>query len=334
MARSIALVTGASAGIGRAFAERLAAHGDDLVVVARDTTRLEVLAKELDATFGTKVEVLTADLTTGQGVAAVEARIVAEEHPVDLLVNNARVQRHSGSSHELPIAGEITEIGLDIVAVARLTHAGLEGMVRRGRGGVINVASIAAYQPTPGNATYRRDQGVRQQPQPGRARGVEGRARGSCARPVPGVHPVPVASRPRASSSSEVPDFLWREPAEVVDHTLAAFAKGRAVCVPGPLNRPPPASPRWSPRRSDARSPASSSAAPRSSAQGGAALRSVDPTGASAAARPGRHPLMCPRASASRSSTVPASRAWSSRSPRTRSGRRRRSRPRRPRDRS
>lgn len=234
MARSIALVTGASAGIGRAFAERLAARGDDLVVVARDGARLEALAKELDAAFGTGVEVIAADLTTGKGMAAVEARLVAEDRPVDLLVNNAGFGT-IGRFHELPVAGEITEIGLNVVAVARLTHAALEGMVRRGRGGVINVSSIAAYQPTPGNATY----GATKAFVSSLSQAVHEELKGSpvnCMVLCPGFTRTEFQQR-AGIDSSEVPDFLWQEPAEVVDHALAAFAKGRAVCVPGALNQ-------------------------------------------------------------------------------------------------
>ena len=126
--RPVALITGASAGIGRAFAETLAGRGYDLVAVARDTARLDALAKELDAAHGAAVEVLTADLSVGAGIAAVEARVVDEARPIDLLVNNAGFGT-VGRFHELPISREISEIGLNVVAVARLTHAALPGMV-------------------------------------------------------------------------------------------------------------------------------------------------------------------------------------------------------------
>src|SRR4051812_48807612 len=101
MSRPIALVTGASTGIGREFAEQLAARGYDLVVVARDTARLDALAKELDAQHGAAVEVLGADLAAGDGIARVEARVVADDHPLDLLVNNAGFGT-VGRFHELP----------------------------------------------------------------------------------------------------------------------------------------------------------------------------------------------------------------------------------------
>ena len=234
MSRPIAVVTGASAGIGRAFAEQLAAQGYDLVVVARDTARLEALAKELDAAHGATVEVLTADLAAGDGIARVEARVIAEDRPVDVLVNNAGFGT-VGTFHELPISKEISEIGLNVVAVARLTHAALPGMVARGRGGVINVASIAAYQPTPLNATY----GATKAFVSSLSQAVHEELKGTgvnCMVLCPGFTRTEFQER-AGIDSSDIPDFLWQDATTVVAHALAAFDKGRAVCVPGGLNR-------------------------------------------------------------------------------------------------
>jgi short-subunit dehydrogenase len=234
MSRPIALVTGASAGIGHAFAEQLAARGNDLVIAARDTARLEALAKELDAAHGATVEVLTADLSAGEGIASVEARLVADDRPVDLLVNNAGFGTF-GRFHELPISKEISEIGLNVVAVARLTHAALPGMVERGRGGVINVASIAAYQPTPLNATY----GATKAFVSSLSQAVHEELAGTgvnCMVLCPGFTRTEFQQR-AGIDSSEVPGFLWQDAATVVGHALAAFDRGRAVCVPGGLNR-------------------------------------------------------------------------------------------------
>jgi short-subunit dehydrogenase len=234
MSRPIALVTGASAGIGRAFAERLAARGYDLVVVARDTARLEALAKELEAAHGASVEVLTADLSSGEGINPVEVRLVDDARPVDLLVNNAGFGT-VGRFHELPISKEISEIGLNVVAVARLTHAAIAGMVDRRRGGVINVASIAAYQPTPLNATY----GATKAFVSSLSQAVHEELAGTgvnCMVLCPGFTRTEFQQR-AGIDSSEVPNFLWQDADTVVTHALAAFDKGKAVCVPGGLNR-------------------------------------------------------------------------------------------------
>ena len=234
MSRSIALVTGASAGIGRAFADALAASDHDLVVVARDTARLDALGKELDAAYGVDVEVLTADLTTGEGIATVEARLAAPDRPIDLLVNNAGFGT-VGRFDQLPIAREIQEIGLNVVAVSRLTHAGLQGMVARGRGGVINVASIAAYQPTPLNATY----GATKAFVSSLSQALHEELKGTgvnCMVLCPGFTRTEFQQR-AGIDSTEVPDFLWQDARTVVDLALGAFAKGKAVCIPGALNQ-------------------------------------------------------------------------------------------------
>src|SRR5687768_15593101 len=142
-----ALVTGASSGIGLSFARRLAADGHDLVVVARSIDKLEELASSLSV----GVEVIGADLATDDGMAVVEERLRSADRPVDLLVNNAGFGT-TGRFAELPIAEEDQEIRLNVLALTRLTGAALPGMVARRRGGVVNVASIAAFQPTPGTA--------------------------------------------------------------------------------------------------------------------------------------------------------------------------------------
>jgi uncharacterized protein len=232
-ARPVALVTGASAGIGRAFAYALADRGHDLVLVARDTARLEALAKEIGDAYGATCEVLTADLADATALARVEARLADPERPVDLLVNNAGFGT-AGRFVEMPIEREQQEIQLNVVALVRLCHAALDAQVGRGRGGVINVASIAGYQPTPGNATY----GATKAFVSSFSQALHEELKGSGVRCMvlsPGFTRTEFQAR-AGIDSSEVPSFLWQEAATVVDHALRAYDKGRAVCVPGPLN--------------------------------------------------------------------------------------------------
>ncbi len=143
---STSLVTGATAGIGHEFAVQLAARGDDLVLVARDTARLELVAADLRASYGVAVEVLSADLTDLDQLRRVEARLADRDAPVDLLVNNAGFGLKGGF---LDNDIEVEQAQQDVLvrAVLRLTHAALGGMVDRGRGGVINVSSVAAFLP-------------------------------------------------------------------------------------------------------------------------------------------------------------------------------------------
>ena len=130
-----ALVTGASAGIGTAFASQLAARGDDVVLVARDRERLEALAAELTARHGVATEVLVADLTDPAQLATVEARLADRDRPVDVLVNNAGFGTN-GRFHELDRDTETREVDLNVVALVRLTHAALgpDGRTRPRRG--------------------------------------------------------------------------------------------------------------------------------------------------------------------------------------------------------
>ncbi|MDQ4132083.1 MAG: SDR family oxidoreductase, partial [Actinomycetota bacterium] len=148
-----ALVTGASSGIGRTFAEHLAKRGCDLVLVARRADRLEQLAGDLRAGHGRRIEVLAADLTEPEQLALVEERLATGQPAVDLLVNNAGFGTQ-GAFVSLPLETEERMIRLHVLAPVRLTRAALPPMIERGRGAVLNVSSIAGLQPLPYNATY------------------------------------------------------------------------------------------------------------------------------------------------------------------------------------
>lgn len=138
-----ALITGATAGIGAAFARRLAADGFSLVLVARDGARLEQAAAEHRRRYGVATETIAADLTTEEGMAAVEARL---RDGVDLLVNNAGFG-HRDPFPAVPLRDELAMLRLHCEAVLRFTHAVLPYLRKKGRGGVINVASVAAFFP-------------------------------------------------------------------------------------------------------------------------------------------------------------------------------------------
>ncbi|HTN83138.1 MAG TPA: SDR family oxidoreductase [Sorangium sp.] len=148
-----ALVTGASSGIGESFARELAARGMDLVLVARSEGKLRALASELAKRHGVAVEVVASDLSREGAARALHALCAEKGLHVDLLVNNAAFGTH-GPFHEAPLARQHEQVTLNVTAVVDLSHLFLPGMVERGEGGIINVASIAAYQPLPYMATY------------------------------------------------------------------------------------------------------------------------------------------------------------------------------------
>lgn len=229
-----ALITGASAGIGTAFASQLAARGNAVVLVARDGERLESLAKELGTRYGVGTEVIAADLTDPSQLAAVEERLADRDQPIDVLVNNAGFGTN-GRLHELDRDTETREVNLNVVALVRLTHAALGPMVERGRGGVLNVSSLAAGQPTPGNATY----GATKAFVSSFTQSVHEELRGSGVKITvvcPGFTRTEFQVR-AGIDSSKVPGFLWQRAEEVAAGALDALEHNRAVYVPGTLNR-------------------------------------------------------------------------------------------------
>jgi short-subunit dehydrogenase len=226
MSRPTALVTGPTSGIGQSFAQQLAAAGHDLVLVARDRTRLDALAEELRALHGVEVEVLPADLGDREQLAAVEARLADPGRPVDLLVNNAGL----GLKRKfLDNTVEQEQLLLDVLvtAVMRLTHAALGPMVARGAGAVVNVSSVAGYLPRGSygaakayvtslsswaDLTYR-DRGVRVMAL------------------LPGFTRTEFHQRMDVDVSS-APGWMWLDVDRVVAEALRDLARGRTISVP------------------------------------------------------------------------------------------------------
>jgi uncharacterized protein len=226
-----ALVTGASSGIGDRIARRLGAAGVDLVVVARDVDRLEALARELRSAHGVDVEVLAADLADAGSRAAVERRLASVDQPVDLLVNNAGFGT-AGRFWELDVDREEQQIGLNAVALTRLTHAAIGPMVARGGGAIMNVSSLASLQPAPENAVYAATKAY----VTSFSEAIHEELRGTgvtVTAVLPGFTRTEFQERAGFESDGKVPGFAWMTADAVADAAIAATAKGRAVCVPG-----------------------------------------------------------------------------------------------------
>jgi uncharacterized protein len=234
MNRPIALVTGASVGIGSAFARLLAERGHDLVLVARDRQRLEALAKELEAGHEISVEVLAADLTVGSELANVEARCADAARPVDVLINNAGFGSF-GRYHELDVDTETREIQLNVLALVRLTHAAARTMEPRGSGGILNVSSLAGFQPGPFNAVYAASKAF----VTSFTESVHEELKGS------GVHVTALCPgftrtefQERANAPAHrVPSFLWQTADDVARTGLKGLDKNHALVVSGGVNR-------------------------------------------------------------------------------------------------
>jgi len=150
--RKIAVVTGASSGIGAVYADRLAQRGYDLVLVARRADRLQALAAKIEQTHGVKAQPLVADLATEAGQASVE-QLLSSNPAVSVLVNNAGIARLApvlGS----PLDDSLSQVALNIVALTRLTHAVLPAMKSRNEGLIINIASALAVHSLPFSSVY------------------------------------------------------------------------------------------------------------------------------------------------------------------------------------
>jgi len=232
-----ALITGASSGIGAAFARRLAAEGYDLILVARREERLAALAGELGAHPGGVVaQPLAADLSDPAGLERVEKCIAALE-TVDLLVNGAGFAAR-GNFVEVDPLRQLEMIQLHVVASVRLARTALPGMIRRGRGGIINVASLAAFIPLPGDATYSATKAYLvsfTQALHEELRGTGVRVQALC----PGFTRTELhaAGQLPEADLARIPAMLWSPADEVVAASLRALARGRVVCVPGWKNR-------------------------------------------------------------------------------------------------
>lgn len=152
MNKGTALVTGASAGIGAVYAAQLAPRGYDLILVARNTQRLQALADRIQDETGQRVELIAADLTSNAGLADVEARLRNDSN-ITLLVNNAGVGTHTALL-DSDIRQMNKMITLNITALTRLTYAAVPGFVARGNGSIINISSIVSIAPEILNGVY------------------------------------------------------------------------------------------------------------------------------------------------------------------------------------
>ena len=153
MAQEVALITGASSGIGEALARRIARDGRPVALVARRQARLESIAAELRASNRVDVHALPADLTAPGAIPALVEEVARRGLTVDWLVNNAGFGTF-GKFHELPLAKELEEIRLNVEALVELTGRFVPGMVARKRGLVMNIASVGGFVPSPLMATY------------------------------------------------------------------------------------------------------------------------------------------------------------------------------------
>jgi uncharacterized protein len=222
-----ALITGGTAGIGRAFADKFAALGYDLVLVARNQERLDEVAEELRGSCPVRVETLSADLSTVEGRAAVETRLADRDRPIDILVNNAGFGMSRSFRDSTP-EDEDRLLDVHVRAVMRLTHAALPGMVLRGKGSVINVSSVAAFLP---RGTYSASKAwvvTFSESVAAELNGTGVRCMALC----PGFTHTEFHDRAEVDEAG-IPNWMWLDAPDVVDAAIEDLRKGLTVSVPG-----------------------------------------------------------------------------------------------------
>jgi uncharacterized protein len=234
-ARPLAVVTGASAGIGKEFCERLAGRGYDLIVVARDGNRLEALRQDLEQRHGIRVEAFPADLTIDTDVSLVAERLTRSSGLM-LLVNNAGFGTRGTLADASPALQEAM-LRLHVVAPMRLTQAALPVLLRNGRGGIVNVSSVASFLYSPGNVNYCATKAYLTNFSEGLAAELAGtgvRVQALC----PGFTRTEFHDRMHLDQESLPPPWMWTSAGKVVEASLRRIERGGGVvCVPGVRNK-------------------------------------------------------------------------------------------------
>ena len=230
-ADSTALVTGASSGIGEALARALAERGHGVTLVARREDRLTALAQELSAAHGIRAEVVAADLSDAAQRDRVAAEVESRGLTVEVLVNNAGFGIYDpfASSDR---ARELEQVRLLVEAVVDFDARYVPGMVERGRGAVINLASTAGFQPLPGNGTYAASKSFVLLHSESLSEEV--RPHGVTVTAVcPGPVPTEFQEHAKPAFTDRMPKLVWVGAARVARDTLRAVDRGKRTVIPG-----------------------------------------------------------------------------------------------------
>lgn len=236
-----ALVTGATAGLGREFCWELAARRHDLVLVARDQERLEKLAEALWQVGQVKAEVLPADLATESGVQKVVERLQQPHQPVGLLVNNAGFGQGQPFM-ETTVVDQQRALDVMVRAVLETSHAAARAMRDRGYGAILNVSSVAADT---GMGTYSAHKSWVRAFTEGLAHELKG-TRVTATVVMPGL--MHTEFHARSGQEFDVPEWTWMDAAVVADRALDAVARGKVLYTPGVLYKAAAAALKLTPR--------------------------------------------------------------------------------------
>jgi short-subunit dehydrogenase len=237
-----ALVTGASSGIGAAIAGELARRGHALTLVARRADRLRDMADKIGAEHGVRVEWISLDIADASERDGLPAEVAARGQVVDLLVNNAGIGTN-GPFHELPVAREVELVRLNVEALVALCGAFVPGMVERGSGGILNVASVSGFMPVPQQATYSASKAFVLTFTEALTIDLHGTGVTATA-----LCPGPVKTE-FAGLIEGMPSAYFVDPARVAREAIDGLEQGRRTVIPGALNKVNAVSGRHAPRR-------------------------------------------------------------------------------------
>ncbi len=232
----VALITGASSGLGAIFARQLAAQGYSLLLVARRKERLEALAAEIQSHHNVPVEVFPADLSVDADLDRLVQRI-GEMETLELLVNNAGFGT-TGKFADVVPEKHSQMVSVQLMATVRLTRAALPGMLSRRKGGVINVASLAAFFPLVASSVYCATKSALVAFTLALAIELAGsgvQVQALC----PGFVYTEFHETPEYKyiNRSYIPKFMFGQAEPVVTESLGALRRGKVVCIPGGLNK-------------------------------------------------------------------------------------------------
>ena len=242
MESATALVTGASSGMGVAIAGELARRGHALTLVARREERLREVAGQIGDEHGVRVEWIAADLADAADRDRIPAELAERGQVVELLVNNAGIGT-IGPFAELPVAGEIQLVRLNVEAMVALCGAFVPGMVERGRGWILNVASVSGFMPVPQQATYSASKAFVLTFTEALTMDLNGT----------GVIATALCPGPMKTDFGGIidglPSALYVDPAQVAREAIDGLEGGRVSVVPGAFNKVNAVSGRYAPRR-------------------------------------------------------------------------------------
>lgn len=251
-AKETALITGASSGIGEALAYQFADAGFNVVLVARSVSKLESLAQELVESYSIEVGVEPLDLSVPGAAQELQQRLVEKHFTIDVLVNNAGVLEH-GRFVDKGVEDFKKIIDLNVSGLTEMLHAFLPAMLKRERGKILNVGSIAAFQPVPSLAVYAASKAyvlslTEALSEEHRGSGVTFTAL------CPGFTETPMVSNvEQAEGGRKLPDFVVGDAHKVAREGFEACIKGEVICIPELINKATALSfsksPRWLVRR-------------------------------------------------------------------------------------